>query len=157
DRLLLGSEGTLGAITEAWVRVRPKPSERAGRAVRFADFAAGAAAVRAVVQAGLQPSNCRLVGARGAALAFAGGGSHALLVLGFESAGAPVEDRMAAALALCAEAGGSWEEQAEGSRGGASGAWREAFLRAPYLRDAFVAMGVLSETFETAITWERFD
>ena len=34
--------------------------------------------------------------------------------------------------------------------------WREAFLRAPYLRDTFVAMGVLSETFETAITWERF-
>jgi alkyldihydroxyacetonephosphate synthase len=35
------------------------------------------------------------------------------------------------------------------------GAWREAFLRAPYLRDTFVAIGVLSETFETAITWER--
>jgi alkyldihydroxyacetonephosphate synthase len=30
-------------------------------------------------------------------------------------------------------------------------------LRAPYLRDLFVAMGVLSETFETAITWDRFD
>ena len=43
---------------------------------------------------------------------------------------------------------------AEG-RGGGSGAWREAFLRAPYLRDTFAAMGVLSETFETAITWER--
>ena len=36
------------------------------------------------------------------------------------------------------------------------GSWREAFLRAPYLRDTFVAMGVLSETFETAITWDRF-
>ena len=36
------------------------------------------------------------------------------------------------------------------------GAWREAFLRAPYVRDIFVAMGVLSETFETAITWDRF-
>jgi alkyldihydroxyacetonephosphate synthase len=157
DRLLLGSEGTLGVITEAWVRVRPKPRERASRAVRFADFSAGAAAVRAVVQAGLAPSNCRLVDAREAALTFAGDGSSALLVLGFESAGAPVQERMAAALALCAEAGGTWEEQAEGARGGATGAWREAFLRAPYLRDVFVAMGVLSETFETAITWERFD
>ena len=37
-----------------------------------------------------------------------------------------------------------------------SGAWREAFLRAPYLRDALVAMGVLAETFETACTWDRF-
>jgi alkyldihydroxyacetonephosphate synthase len=159
DRLLLGAEGTLGVITEAWVRVRPKPTERAGRAVRFPDFAAGASAMRSIVQAGLAPSNCRLVDAREAALTFAGDGSAALLVLGFEAAagGRVVEERMAAALALCAGGGGAWEEQAEGARGGASGAWREAFLRAPYVRDVFVAMGVLSETFETAITWERFD
>jgi alkyldihydroxyacetonephosphate synthase len=36
------------------------------------------------------------------------------------------------------------------------GAWRSAFLAAPYLRDTFVACGVLSDTFETAITWDRF-
>jgi alkyldihydroxyacetonephosphate synthase len=34
--------------------------------------------------------------------------------------------------------------------------WRSAFLQAPYLRDSFVACGVLSDTFETAITWDRF-
>jgi alkyldihydroxyacetonephosphate synthase len=28
-------------------------------------------------------------------------------------------------------------------------------LSAPYLRDALVAMGLISETFETAITWDR--
>ena len=32
-----------------------------------------------------------------------------------------------------------------------------AFLAAPYLRDTFVALGVLSDTFETAITWDRFE
>ncbi len=42
-------------------------------------------------------------------------------------------------------------------RADAVGSWREAFLRAPYLRDTFVAIGVLSETFETAITWDRFE
>ena len=31
-----------------------------------------------------------------------------------------------------------------------------AFLQAPYLRDTMVAAGVLAETFETAITWDRF-
>ena len=36
------------------------------------------------------------------------------------------------------------------------GSWRHAFLAAPYLRDTFVAVGVLSDTFETAITWDRF-
>jgi alkyldihydroxyacetonephosphate synthase len=157
DRLLLGSEGTLGVVTEAWVRVRPRPTQRAGRAVRFADFARGAGAVRALAQSGLQPSNCRLIDAREAAITFAGDGSRALLVLGFESAQLPVEERMAAALAICREHGGSWDERPEDARGGASGSWREAFLRAPYVRDTFVAMGVLSETFETAITWERFD
>jgi alkyldihydroxyacetonephosphate synthase len=35
-------------------------------------------------------------------------------------------------------------------------AWRSAFLQAPYLRDTFVAIGVVSDTFETAITWDRF-
>jgi alkyldihydroxyacetonephosphate synthase len=39
--------------------------------------------------------------------------------------------------------------------GDGAGSWRDAFIRAPYLRDTLVAMGVLSETFETAITWER--
>jgi alkyldihydroxyacetonephosphate synthase len=35
--------------------------------------------------------------------------------------------------------------------------WRNAFLLAPYLRDTFVACGVLSDTFESAITWDRFE
>ena len=43
---------------------------------------------------------------------------------------------------------------ADESEGGV-GAWRGAFLRAPYLRDTFVQMGVLSETFESAVTWDR--
>src|SRR5207248_2608718 len=38
----------------------------------------------------------------------------------------------------------------------AAGAWRKSFLDAPYLRDALVAMGMISETFETAVTWDRF-
>jgi alkyldihydroxyacetonephosphate synthase len=63
---------------------------------------------------------------------------------------------MALALECCGDHGGTWEPRSEGGRDDAVGGWREAFLRAPYLRDTFVAMGVLSETFETAITWDRF-
>ncbi|MHB8694475.1 MAG: FAD-binding oxidoreductase, partial [Solirubrobacteraceae bacterium] len=61
DRMLLGSEGILGVITDTWVRVQPKPLFRASRAVRFGEFLRGAEAVRAIAQAGLHPSNCRLV------------------------------------------------------------------------------------------------
>ncbi len=156
DRMLIGSEGTLGVITEAWVRVRPRPEHRASAAVRFPGLAAGADAVRAVSQADLYPSNCRLIDAREAALTSGGDGEHSLLVLGFESADHDPSPWMERALELCEEQGGEWDTVRSGGREGAVGAWRDAFLRAPYLRDTFVAMGVFSETFETAITWERF-
>src|SRR5881392_1180968 len=61
DRLFLGSEGILGIITEAWMRVQDRPTFRASASVLFPTFADGVAAVRAVAQAGLFPSNCRLL------------------------------------------------------------------------------------------------
>src|SRR6185369_14271477 len=71
---------------------------------------------------------------------------------------------MARALAMVRDHGGQYPEGAgrtrsdEGvSREGAAGAWRDAFLRAPYLRDALVGLGMISDTFETAITWDRFE
>jgi alkyldihydroxyacetonephosphate synthase len=162
DRMLLGSEGTLGIITEAWMRVRPRPRFRSSAGVRFPSFAAGAQAVRALIQSGLNPAGCRLIDPAEAALTGAGDGGDALLVLGFESPALDTEPPLAQALQICAEHDGTWsprESQAgSASESGANavGSWREAFLRAPYLRDTFVAMGVLSETFESAITWERF-
>jgi len=155
DRMLIGSEGTLGVITEAWVRVRPRPTRRASAPVRFAEFSSGADAVRALSQSGLYPANCRLIDAREAEVTGVGDGSHALLVLGFESAEHDVERWMTTALEICGDHGGTWERRGPADRE-AVGSWREAFLRAPYLRDVFIAIGVLSETFETAITWERF-
>jgi alkyldihydroxyacetonephosphate synthase len=156
DRLLAGSEGTLGVITEAWVRVQPRPPHRSSRGVSFEQFLTGAEAVRAISQAGLHPSNCRLLDAGEAGLTMAGDGSRALLVLGFESTDHPVEEAMVRALAICAEHGGEISEQREEGAGDAVSSWREAFLGAPYVRDTLVAAGVLAETFETAITWERF-
>src|SRR5438128_723071 len=169
DRMLAGSEGTLGVITEAWVRVQPRPSHRRSVGVGFASFSEGAECVRAISQSGLNPSNCRLIDAREARLTMAGDGEHALLVLGFESTDHSVDHALERGLEICADHGGeplggreqpgratalhSGDEQAGGD---AVSSWRSAFLAAPYLRDTFVAMGVLSETFETAITWERF-
>jgi alkyldihydroxyacetonephosphate synthase len=157
DRMLAGSEGVLGVITQAWVRVQPRPSHRASAGVRFERFLDGVECVRALSQSGLSPANCRLIDARESRTTMAGDGSSALLVLGFESTDHPVQEAMSRALVICAEHGGVVSE-GRGDRSGddAVSSWRGAFLGAPYLRDVFVAMGVLSETFETAITWERF-
>jgi alkyldihydroxyacetonephosphate synthase len=159
DRLLLGSEGILGAIAEAWVRVRPRPEFKASCGVEFADFLAAVRAVRALSQSGLHPANCRLLDASEAELTGAGGGEASLLIVGFESAHHPVDAWMDAALEIAREHGGNPGEVRGGGDDSddAVGAWRGAFLLAPYLRDTFVACGVLSETFETAITWDRFE
>ena len=164
DRMLCGSEGVLGVIADAWLRVLPRPVNRRSAAVRFERFSLGVDCVRALSQSGLHPANCRLIDPVEARFTMAGDGSCALLLLGFESADHPVDFAMARGLEICREHGGDVPEQ--GSRGSGSGgrqggadavgSWRQAFLGAPYVRDLFVAMGVLSETFETAITWERF-
>ena len=150
DRLLLGSEGTLGLISEAWMRVMRRPSQRASATVRFERWWDGVAAARAVVQSGLTPANCRLIDADEARLTLAGDGSAGLLLLAFESDSLEVEEWLRQALGFC----GAGEVS---ERRGAAESWRDSFTRAPYLRDTFVAIGVISETFESAITWERFE
>ena len=153
DRMLIGSEGILGVITEAWMRVQDAPQFRESAAVLFDSFEAGAQAVRALSQSGLHPSNCRLLDPGEAALTGAAPDGRALLVLGFESADHELGPWLARALELCADHGGRPRER----RGESEGTWRDAFLQAPYLRDTLVAAGILAETFETAITWDRFE
>jgi len=171
DRALIGSEGILGVIGEAWMRVRPRPQFKTSCSVEFDDFLAAAGAVREISQSGLYPSNCRLLDPLEAGTTGAGTGEKSLLVLGFESAHHPVDDQMEIAVAIAREHGGTPNSPPTGRKadsesanrpvdpggGDAVGAWRSAFLFAPYLRDTFVACGVLSETFETAITWDRFE
>jgi alkyldihydroxyacetonephosphate synthase len=172
DRLLAGSEGILGAIAEAWVRVRPRPEFKLSCGVEFGDFHAAAGAVRELSQSGLRPANCRLLDASEAELTGAGSGEADLLILGFESAHGPLDPYIDAAVEIARAHGGrpgevqgsTGRKRDEGSRnrpvgpgGDAVGQWRGAFLLAPYLRDTFVACGVLSETFETAVTWDRFE
>jgi alkyldihydroxyacetonephosphate synthase len=159
DRMLLGSEGILAVIVDAWVRVRERPTEKVSAAIAFDDFAAGAEAVREISQAGLYPSNCRLLDAVESETSSAGPPGKAILVLGFESAHHPVEDSLALAIdAAVAHGGEPVEVEGASSAPGDDpvNAWRNAFLFAPYLRDSLVACGILSDTFETAITWDRF-
>jgi len=84
-----------------------------------------------------------------------------LLVLGFESADHPVDTWIARAVELCTDLGGTVPDGVKtsdsSSNEGAVGAWKKSFLRAPYGRDALVSLGCIVDTFETSVTWDRFD
>ncbi len=168
DRMMIGSEGILGIITEAWMRLQDRPTHQASAAASFPTMADAVAAVRALSQSGLFPTNCRLLDPAEARNNHVGDGSTAILVLGFESADHPVNAWMARALELVADHRGSYDRDAVARslapgnpatehRQGAAGQWRNAFIRMPYYRDLLVALGVITDTFETAITWDRFE
>ncbi|MEU6772227.1 FAD-binding oxidoreductase [Streptomyces sp. NPDC046759] len=155
DRLFLGSEGTLGVITEAWMRLQERPRYKASATVLFNDVHAAMEAVRALAQSGLHPANCRLLDPGEAALAGVAQGGESVLVLGVESAHVPVDGRLAELLTLARDHGGTVAPTDSGGGDGAAWTWRSAFLRMPYLRDALARMSVVTETFETACTWDR--
>ncbi|MER3396813.1 MAG: FAD-binding oxidoreductase [Acidimicrobiia bacterium] len=165
DRMFIGSEGTLGIVTKAWMRLQRRPTFRAAADVRFNDFGQGVEAVRVISQSGLYPSNCRLLDPLEALLG-GGDGKVSILVLAFESADHPVEGLLHRAIEIAKEHGGKCPHEAvriqrpgdesSAATGGAAGSWRTAFLRAPYGRDALVRAGFVTETFETAVTWQSF-
>ncbi len=158
DRMMLGSEGTLGIVTEAWTRLHARPVHRASASVRFADFYKAAEAVRMVAQSGLYPSNCRLIDGNESRMSGASPDGESLMVLSFESADHPVGHWLDRALECCADMGGVAEREGgeDERRAGQAGRWRDYFIRAPYYREYFTGRGILNETFETAITWDRF-
>jgi len=177
DRMAIGSEGILGIFTEAWMRIQARPVFRASAGVTFPTFAAGAEAARRIAQTKLWPANCRLLDPVEAAAAARMDGANALLLLGFESAEVPQGEFIRHAVDIAREAGGTINDadirvsdgSASGSTGGSEGgsndgtgrqgsvgAWRNSFLNAPYMKNHQAGLGLITETMETAITWERW-
>jgi alkyldihydroxyacetonephosphate synthase len=148
NALWIGSEGVLGVITEAWVRVVRRPVHRSSATVQFVDFGHGCDAVRALAQAELYPANCRLLDPFEALINGVSQGS-AVMFLSFESADHTVEPSFDRAIELVRDAGGTVATEH------AAGEWRRAFVRAPYVRDALITLGMIVETFESATTWDR--
>jgi alkyldihydroxyacetonephosphate synthase len=153
-QVVLGSEGTLGVITEVTVRVRELPAEKVYEAWQFESFAAGAAAMRSLAQRDLLPQVIRLSDENETALNLAsqsdvGGASTGgcLMIVGHE--GASVADQQARLSAELADLGGSSLGEERGR------AWAEGRFHAPYLRDSMLDVGVLVETLETATFWSN--
>ena len=115
--------------------------------------------MRSVAQAGLYPSNCRILDAQEAFNTGAADGSAAIMVLAFESGDHPLDAWMARALECCADHRGTVEpaKARDAHLQGAAGIWRNAFIRMPYAREFLTPAGLINDTFETAITWDRFE
>jgi alkyldihydroxyacetonephosphate synthase len=150
-QLLLGSEGTLGVITDVTVRVRRVPETVRDEAWSFADFGSGLAALRVLSQAdGPAPSVVRLNDQTETAILGMTGGPQiagCLAVTSYEGTAAAVEAGQRAAAAVLAGHGGTPLGP------GPVAAWREGRFAAPRLRDALLDAGVLAETLETATSW----
>lgn len=176
DRLFVGSEGTLGVITEAWMRLQYRPRWQVTASVAFENWTAAVAATRTVAQAGLFPANCRLLDPTEAFLNAGAPVTGGLLVLAFESADHPIDPWLNRALEITAQHGGTviarrnrepdsaGTEDTAGTEyttgddaADAATNWRSSFLRMPYQRDALARRGVIAETFETACTWTAFE
>jgi alkyldihydroxyacetonephosphate synthase len=165
--LLVGSEGVLGVICEATLRVRPAPQHRRYEGWSFKSFEEGCEALRVLEQAGAAPDVARLSDEDETRLTLAMAGNstatklaerylsargHAggcIAIVGFEGTEEEAERRRQRGAALLRAGGGL----ALGSRPGK--AWLEGRYEAPYLRDELLDRGVMVETLETATSWTR--
>ena len=163
DRLVLGSEGTLGVITEAWMRIQKRPVFRATAGIKFDDWEQAAQATRQVVQAKLWPANLRLLDHAEAGRAAGLSGTEALLIVGFESAEVPQGAFIKEAVDIARANGGRVSDDdilvddgsgAATGRGGAVGNWRSSFIGVN--AGTTNGMGLIGDTFETSITWDRW-
>ncbi len=165
DRLAIGSEGILGIITEAWMRIQSRPKFRATAGIQYKTWEAASDGCRRVVQAKLWPANCRVLDPVQAKSDAGLDGETALLIVSFESAEIPQDRNIREAVKLARDAGGIVDDddivvsggggEATG-RGGSVGAWRDSFITGPYDGNVSAGLGMVGDTFETSITWERW-
>jgi alkyldihydroxyacetonephosphate synthase len=167
-QLLVGSEGTLGVISELALRVRAAPRERVYLGVFFEAFLAGVHALRSCAREHVLPDVARLSDEHETrmSLALAGSGGlkgrlgraylglrgyrdGCLAIFGFEGSVEDVNYRRGRALALAHGLGGISVGRSPGE------AWRASRFQAPYLRDDLLTHGVMVETLETATQWSE--
>jgi len=173
--LVLGSEGTLGVIVEATVRIRKRPAIHDVRGMLFRDFASGIKAIRALQVSGLPMSMMRLSDARETELSmllrqdptrsfdftarFMQGvrglgyrDERCALLFGIEGdEPMRVEAEMLRAQAIGVRHGGLPLGKAPGE------SWKRDRFRAPYLRDFLLDHGFAIDTMETAFSWSKLE
>jgi alkyldihydroxyacetonephosphate synthase len=149
-QLFLGSEGTLGVVTQVAFSLRTLPETQRGQAFSFARFAEGIEAARRVLRAGFRPPAVRLYDARESRRQLEGAcpDGHSLLLLLHEGPEVLVAAEVPAVAVLCRDAGGAASDPA------AVDHWLEHRNRVPGFR-GFLEKGIVLDTIEVAATWDR--
>ncbi len=155
-RSLTGSEGALGLITEATLRVHRRPRFKAGFNAFFDTYEDAMLACREILQSGLTPASCRILDPTEAMLNQVDGSGRAIFLLGFESdCDVALEATATACRQLLSARAQEFVNIDTATRGDADGAWRSAFLEAPYLQPALACQGVTVDTLETSGSWSQ--
>ena len=167
---LIGSEGALGVITQAVVRLHPLPQSRAFGAYLFSDFASGVDAVKKMLQADLRPAVLRLSDPEETAMALLLAQSPRPSVkerLGHLYARLRGFDLHNGALLLLIFEGPkrlvsvAKKEAHRYARGGLylgslpARNWIKERFRHPYIRDDLLDHSVMVDTLETAAHWQK--
>lgn len=172
NQLIAGSEGTLGLITQATVRIHAKPAYQDYRTYLMPSFEAGADAIRAIVQSEIPVATLRLSDAdetyfyqafakagtpagpkdalQAAALKLMGVGPHpCALIMGHEGERAFVHANLITAQRRIKNFGGVGVGQGPAKR------WYSGRFHGPYLRDPMMDKGLGVDTLETSTSWSN--
>lgn len=110
-QLFIGSEGVLGIITEATLRLFLIPEERRFRSFSFPDVHSGLEAIRNIFRIEIKPSIVRLYDPEDAAMAFSMHfefeEGHCMLLLGFDADTAQNDFDESKSIKICIEQGGT--------------------------------------------------
>jgi alkyldihydroxyacetonephosphate synthase len=180
NRIIVGSEGVLGIITEATMRVHLVPEVEDYRLLLFPTFLDGYRALHECVRKDLMPSLARLSDEAETELIFAakypasgfkkilqgpvkrllkarGYTRPATMVVAFEGRRKKTQQLRREVLKIFRKHRSFNLGRAAGEawKRAAGEAWKESRYDIPYLRDYMMDYGLIADSFETAATWSK--
>ena len=149
-QLFMGSEGTLGVVTEVTFSLRPCPESRQLAAFHFASLDAGLEAIRRLMRAGWRPPVVRLYDERESRRQFPKEcpEERCMLLLVHEGPAGAVVAEVAGVAGLCTADGGVAADTAAVEH------WLEHRNQVPSFRE-LNERGLVVDTIEVAATWDR--
>lgn len=172
NRIAVGSEGILGVITEATMRIHKSPAVKDYRGFLFRSFEDGVRGIQECLERGFDPSMIRLQDSGESELAFnmkapkhglegwvenkvkiwlrsRGYTAPCILIVGFEGDEASISNGRSSALRIFKKHGGFALGQSVGTT------WSADKFNIPYLRDYIMDYGCMADVAETSTLWSN--